>query len=331
MLRIDFGLRKLNVLYDHHSKYVMLQSMDLRVLQAFIRVAELGSVARAASVLNQTQPTISRQIAALEHEVGGALFVRHRRGMSLSPSGEQFRDRAMQALRGLEQAKAEFAARAGEPAGTVSLGLPPALLSVFSGPVVDRFTKSYPRVLLHVYEAISQGLEELMRSGEADVAVLLADRKVLRNALLTPLGVEPLMVAGPRGARLDPKKPIGFEALAGLPLLTYRSPNYLRLITEAGLRKQGLALKATVELETLPLTIELIKRGTGYGVIPRSAVRHDARVSMAPLRGLSVTWTLAVNRERAQSSAVRALATMIRTQAETLLKHGVWKKPPRSQ
>ena len=93
------------------------------------------------------------------------------------------------------------------------------------------------------------------------------------------------MLAGPRGTRLDPKKPVGFEALAGLPLLTYRPPNYLRLMTEAGLRKQGFAFKATVELETLPLTIELIKRGTGYGVIPRSALRHDARVTMAPLRG----------------------------------------------
>ena len=98
--------------------------MDLRILQAFIRVAELGSIARAASVLNQTQPTISRQITLLEQEVGGALFIRHRRGMRLSIAGEQFRDQATLALRGLEQAKADFAARAGEPAGTVSLGVP---------------------------------------------------------------------------------------------------------------------------------------------------------------------------------------------------------------
>jgi LysR family transcriptional regulator, nitrogen assimilation regulatory protein len=162
--------------------------MDLRILQAFIRVAELGSIARAASVLNQTQPTISRQIALLEQEVGGALFIRHRRGMRLNTAGEQFRDQATLALRGLEQAKADFAAQAGEPAGTVSLGVPPALISALSGPVVDRFTKAYPRVLLHVYEAISQGLEELMRTGEADVAVLLADRRFC--AMLSSLHLE---------------------------------------------------------------------------------------------------------------------------------------------
>ena len=301
--------------------------MDLRILQAFIRVAELGSISRAASVLNQTQPTISRQIAALEQEVGGPLFIRHRRGMSLSPGGEQFRDRALQALRGLDQAKAEFSANVTEPAGTVSLGLPPALLSVLSGPVVDRFTKAYPRVLLHVFEAISQGLEELIRSGEADVAVLLADRKVLRNAALTPLGVEQLMVAGPRGARLDLKKPVSFEALAGMPLLTYRPPNYLRLITEAGLRKQGLAFNIAIELETLPLMIELIERGAGYSVLPRSGLfRSKARIATAPLRGMSVTWTLAINRERAKRPAVNALATMICSQAEILIKDGLWSK-----
>src|SRR5262249_45643931 len=151
-------------------------------------VAELGSVARAATVLNQTQPTISRQIAALEGEVGGQLFIRHRRGMNLSPSGEQFLNAALQALRNLDQATAQFSAHAQPPAGPVSLGLPPSLLALPSGPVVDRFVKTYPRVLLHVFEAISQRLEELMRSGEADVAVLLAERKTLRNVAITPLG-----------------------------------------------------------------------------------------------------------------------------------------------
>jgi LysR family transcriptional regulator, nitrogen assimilation regulatory protein len=114
-------------------------------------------------------------------------------------------------------------------------------------------------------------------------------------------------------------------------LLTYRPPNYLRLITESELRKKGLSFKATVELETLPLTIELIERGTGYGVFPRSGLRTGARIAMAPLRGLSVTWTLAVNRERAQATAVRALAAVIRSQAGSLLKDGIWKKPSKAE
>ncbi|HEY1475139.1 MAG TPA: LysR family transcriptional regulator [Pseudolabrys sp.] len=299
--------------------------MDLRILQAFIRVAELGSIARAAFVLNQTQPTISRQIAALERDLGGTLFVRNRRGMTLNPAGVQFRERAMQALRGLAQAKAEFTAQTQEPSGTISIGLPPSLRAVLSAPVLERFAKAHPRVLLHVYETIAQGLEELMRSGEADLAVLIADRKVLRNVALTPLALDPLLLAGPPGARLDPNKPLGIEALAGLPLLTYRPPNYLRLLTEAALRKRALAFNVAVEMETLPLMLELVERGVGYTLLPKSGVSPGSRIALAPLRGMAVTWTLAVNRERARRPAVRAFAEMIRAQSGALLAQGVWK------
>jgi LysR family transcriptional regulator, nitrogen assimilation regulatory protein len=300
--------------------------MDLRLLQAFIRIAELGSFGRAAEALNQTQPTVSRQIAALEEEVGNRLFVRHRHGVSLTQAGVLFRDHAMQAVRSLDQAKAEMTAQAREPTGTVSLGLPPSLLTVLSGPVVDRFARRYPKVLLHVYEAISQGLEELMLTQQVDLAVLISDRRLLRNVELSPLGIEPLMLAGPTTSRLDPSKPVGIEALSGLPLLFYRPPNYLRLLIETALRRRGLVFDVAVELETLPLMLELIERGAGYTVLPPSTiVDRDARIKAAPIRGLSVTWTLGLNRDRANWPAVRVLEAMIREQADALITSRAWK------
>jgi LysR family transcriptional regulator, nitrogen assimilation regulatory protein len=300
--------------------------MDLRLLQAFIRIAESGSFGRAAEALNQTQPTVSRQIAALEQELGNRLFVRHRHGVSLTRAGALFRDHAMQALRILDQAKAEITAQAEEPTGIVSLGLPPSLLTVLSGPVVDRFVRRYPKVLLHVYEAISQGLEELMLTQQVDLAVLISDRRLLRNVELSPLGIEPLMLAGPVTSRLDSTKAVGIEALSGLPLLFYRPPNHLRLLIETALRRRGLVFHVTVELETLPLMLELIERGAGYTVLPPSTiVGRDTRIKAAPIRGLSVTWTLGLNRDRANWPAVRALAAMIREQTNALIENGAWK------
>jgi LysR family nitrogen assimilation transcriptional regulator len=300
--------------------------MDLRLLQTFIRIAELGSFGRAAETLNQTQPTVSRQIAALEQEVGNRLFVRRRHGVSLTPAGAVFRDHAMQALRSLDQAKAEITARAQEPTGTVSLGLPPSLLTALSGPVVDRFVRRYPKVLLHVYEAISQGLEELMLTQQVDLAVLISDRRLLRNVKLSPLGIEPLMLAGPATSRLDPTRPVGIETLSGLPLLFYRPPNHLRLLIETALRRRGLVFHVKVELETLPLMLELIERGVGYTVLPPSTiVGRDARIKATPIRGLSVTWTLGLNRDRANWPAVCVLEAMIREQADALIASGAWK------
>src|ERR1700747_451836 len=196
----------------HEIRKVYDAAMDLRLLQSFLRIAELGSFGRASEVLNQTQPTISRQIAALEQEVGSRLFLRHRHGVSLTQAGVLFRDHAMQALRMLDQARAEITAQAQEPTGTVSLGLPPSLLPVPSGRVVERSASRYPKVLLHVYEAISQGLEQLMLTQEVDLAVLISDRRPVKTASLSPLGVEPLMLAGSTASRLDATKPVGIEA-----------------------------------------------------------------------------------------------------------------------
>jgi LysR family nitrogen assimilation transcriptional regulator len=134
------------------------------------------------------------------------------------------------------------------------------------------------------------------------------------------------MLAGPTTSRLDPAKPVGIEALSGLPLLFYRPPNYLRLMVETALRRRSLVFHVTVELETMPLMLELIERGAGYTVLPPSTiVGRAARIKAAPIRGLSVTWTLGLNRDRANWPAVRALDAMIREQADTLIKNGAWK------
>src|SRR5260370_25102042 len=193
--------------------------MDLRLLHAFIRIAELGSFGRAAEALNAPQPTVSRQITALEQEVGSRLFTRHRRGVSLTQAGVLFRDHAVAALRSLDQAKAEITAQAHEPTGTVSLGLPPSLLKVLSGPVVDRFARRYPKGLFHVYAAISQALEELILTQQVDLAVLISDRRLLLNGELSPLCLRPLTLPAPTTPLARPSNPAGVERDARLPPL----------------------------------------------------------------------------------------------------------------
>jgi len=72
--------------------------------------------------------------------------------------------------------------------------------------------------------------------------------------------------------------------------------------------------------------LELIERGAGYTVLPPSTiVGRYARIKAAPIRGLSVTWTLGLNRDRANWPAVRVLEAMIREQADALIRKRAWK------
>src|SRR3546814_17523677 len=77
----------------------------------------------------------------------------------------------------LFQARHEVSVSASEPTGTVSLGLPPSMLYVLSGPVVQAYSQQYPKVALRVFEGVSQYLEEWLVSGRTDISLLIPDRK----------------------------------------------------------------------------------------------------------------------------------------------------------
>ena len=80
--------------------------MSLAQIRYFVAVAEEGNVGRAAERLHIAQPPVSRQIRALEDEIGTPLFVRTPRGMQLLPSGRAFLDRARQILSAVDEASA---------------------------------------------------------------------------------------------------------------------------------------------------------------------------------------------------------------------------------
>ena len=97
--------------------------MDLERLRLFVRVAELGSLTKAASALNMVQPVISRRIVGLERTVGGQLFQRTGRGVVLSPLGRMLLPRARDLLQEADELLEDARAANNEPAGEVRVGL----------------------------------------------------------------------------------------------------------------------------------------------------------------------------------------------------------------
>ena len=97
--------------------------MELRHLEFFLRVSELGSINRAASTLSLSQPALSRYIAALEHEMGTPLFSRTQGGVKLTDAGKLLHERVRPLLRQFQVLKEQVGE---EAAGQVAVGLPPA-------------------------------------------------------------------------------------------------------------------------------------------------------------------------------------------------------------
>ncbi len=301
--------------------------MDLRMLANFLRVAEVGSVKGTAELINLAQPALSRQIALLEREFGAPLFVRSSRGVTLTEAGDALRVHAERILGEMERAREALSETARVPAGTLSLGLPTSMRYVLSSSLVSSYRRSYPEVVLRVHEAIGHVIEDLLTRRMLDVAILIAGAAEI-DADLTPLVSEDVYLAGPPGAGLDMHRPVPVTYLSQLPMILLSPHNRLRLKISEELARHRLSMRANLEVEGQPLVLDLIKHGIGYTVLPYCAIEAEmaaGEISGAPIKGLTINWTLGVNRMRAHVPAVREMIRLICEAVEARVASGEWK------
>jgi LysR family nitrogen assimilation transcriptional regulator len=300
--------------------------MDMRQINYFLLVAEAGSFSAAAASARIAQPALSRKVRQLEEALSVTLFVRHRRGVSLTEEGTLFRDRLAAVIRQLEQLRDDTAGRAAEPSGRVVMGMPPSMRTMLTSEVVHRFSIAFPGVQLRITEGLSVSLREMVAKGLADLVVITSLDPV-RELDRVPLCDERLYLVGPYGLGLRPSRAVKLTRLAGKNLIMTTFPNGLRVLIEAALSKARLSTTIRHEANSVPLIVDLVRRGHGYAVLPYSAVhKHidDREVSAAPIVGLSVTWVIASSTERPLSSSGRRLFEMIMQTVDHLIREGRW-------
>src|SRR3954451_14833185 len=145
----------------------MLSPVRLRV---FTELAECGSFSGAADALDYTQSAVSKQVAALEREVGAQLVVRDLRPVGLTPAGEALARHARVVLEQLAAAEAELEAIAALETGRLRIGTYASAGATLVVQAVAAFRKLPPGVELTLIEASRDKLVQGVRSGELDVA-----------------------------------------------------------------------------------------------------------------------------------------------------------------
>jgi len=140
----------------------------IAAIQAFVRVVEAGSFARAAQRLRSSTSSISRQIAGLEQHLGARLLNRTTRKLSLTEGGQAFYERSVQLLAELEEAEQMAGAAAASPRGTIRLTCPRNLAAQQVAPAIARFSVRHTNVRFDV--TVSDSLVDLVEEG-FDLAV----------------------------------------------------------------------------------------------------------------------------------------------------------------
>jgi LysR family transcriptional regulator, nitrogen assimilation regulatory protein len=299
--------------------------MDSRLIEYFLRVAELGSINKAATDLRLSQPALSRHIALLEHQVRAKLFTRTQGGVTLTDAGTLLLERARPILRQLTKLVDEVGDRA---AGQLSLGVAPSWQHMFTSAYIAQLVDKFPGVSLRIHEGASHELREVMHSGMLDLAIVPFEGSPPQGYVHTPLVREPLILVAKKDTELQPDRPVPLSRLEDLKLALPGKPNVIRAQIENSLERKGLRFKTLFEIDAMNLSIELARQGICETVTPCCAVsghpRLESEVAWSPVRGMYMTWALCENTARTHSPAVREGQKLVHKLMDEILRGGKW-------
>ncbi len=301
-------------------------NFDLRKIEYFLAIIDHGNLSRAAEALRVSQPTLSRQIHALEEEFKAPLFIRHGRGVVPTEAGK----RLQEGLRGLERQlrslRDDVAEAASIPSGEVTLGIPPSPRMLLGVPIITRFCRAYPQVAFRIFEKTSGEIRDMLARGEVDLAIVNPDEP-MEGLTSDWLATEPMLLVGPPGAKLSVNRPTKISELAKIPLILTTKPNSLRRMVDIELNKNGLRPCISAEVDMLPLMTDLVQEGLGYTILPSCGVLSlvkEGKVSASPVEGLHITWTVARPLSVGMNVTARLLLDVIFQVVEETVTRGAW-------
>ena len=262
--------------------------MDLKQLDYFVRVAELGSFTRASGVLRVAQPALSRQVRALEVELRQPLFERNGRGVTLTEAGKRLLAHGRGILQQVERARQDLDEQRGAAAGLLSIGLPPSLSRTLTTPLVEVFRQRFPKATLSVVEGLSTYVLEWLTQGRIDCA-LVYNATPSAAVELQPVAEEALCLvsARQRGALLG--KPVTLHEVAARELVIPSRPHAIRMRVETALAEAGVKPRVALEVESVPAILDLVVRHPLHAVLALNAVvgsAHESALVARPVVGV---------------------------------------------
>ncbi len=258
--------------------------MNLRQLEYFVHVAELGSFSKAAMVLDVAQPALSRQVRALETGLRETLLLRNGRGVRLTEAGKRLYAHGVDILQRVSHAREDMGAGRDEPVGRIVIGLPPSMGRQLTLPLIDAFRRQLPRARLAIVEGLSTHITEWIVTGRVDLG--LAHNPEAAPALeIAPLLDEALCLVQPAGGRRPRARgPLPLRDLPGFPLIVPDRSHTIRRLVETQAMLAGIELDIAWEVASIPSIIDLVCAGYGHAVLSAGAVAASGRAGELAVR-----------------------------------------------
>jgi LysR family transcriptional regulator, nitrogen assimilation regulatory protein len=291
--------------------------MNLKQLETFVRVAELGSFSKAALVLDTVQPALSRQVRQLEIDLRVTLLQRTGRGVVLTAAGQRLLEHSVGILQLVARAREAVQATRDEPAGRIVVGMPPSVGRRLTLPLVEAFGRECPKARLAIVEGLSAHLVEWIANGRVDVG--LVHNPEPNDAIDTePVLDEALcLVSASRTRGVAAGKAVSLKDLPKYPLVIPERSHAVRRLLETQAALAGIRLDIAWEVSSVPAMLELVAGGHGHAVLTRAAVGPEVAAGRLAVRAIGApplvnTLCLATSASKRATPLTRHVTRLLR-------------------
>lgn len=300
--------------------------MELRQLRYFVRVVEAGSIGRAATSIGMVTSALSQQISRLEGELSTRLLQRSASGVVPTDAGLAFFRQAQLALRHADDAVQ--AAQQARLAGHVSVGLSSTTAAILGAPFLQAMNERYPDIRLHLVEALSGHLADMLNGRLLDLAIVFQAESARRWSIM-PLLDEPLFLCARRDMPGLPESDTTRLAdIAHLPLVLPSGRHGLRALVNNAFLQLGQTPRVVAEVDGLSLLMDVVQLGNAATIQPSSATAriapgqlHMARIEDAHLFRPNLLVSLS---DDELSPAALAARLVLADVSRTLARDGKW-------
>ncbi|BBD57398.1 transcriptional regulator LysR family protein [Nostoc sp. HK-01] len=261
--------------------------MRLEQLQAFLAIADSGSFQQAARQCGVTQSTISRQIQALEADLGVELFHRNTHA-KLTLGGERLLPRVRKICQEWQVATQELTDLMAGKQPELCIASIHSLCASYLPPVLQKFCRDYPEVQLRVTSLGSDRALKVLKDGLVDLAIVMNNRFLTtgREMVVEVLYDEPIEVLTAANHPLAQYERIPWSELVRYPQVVFKDGYGMQRLVQDKFERLEATLHAALEVNTLDAFRGVVRQGELIALLPTSALveaRHDLTLAVRPL------------------------------------------------
>ena len=254
-----------------------IETVEIDQIETFLAVATFGGFHRAAEALSVSQPAVSARIKALEQSLGATLFIRSRRGLTLSDAGKTLRPHAEQLLRTAALARQAIHELRPGSGGPLQIAAALSISVYFLPDVLKRFQQAYPNHNITIRSGHSKEVLEMVLGEQAEIGLA----RSLQHPEVETLSLrdDPLLLVahstrGPKHTR-RPR----LAEVANWPLIFFDRGSSDWTLTHSLFRRAGLVPNVAFEVDTIETAKRMVERGLGLSFLPQLAVGREIRTN----------------------------------------------------